>query len=1232
MSKNILSEYLHKLGKLNPDAFVIQIGANDGISFDDTRGFLDMYQWPALLVEPIPEIFQELKSNFSDRNNYLFDQSAITNHDGPVVMLNVSRDTINENSLHPGYKGMSALYPLKNGFGSDYERDIHVRDNLSKDVTVNGITFNTLLSKHNITEFDVLLCDAEGHDWEIFSQINLEKYRPKIIRLEYMNLNSSEQSKVTDKLKSNNYEYEINGQDIDAVDKSWAETLESTSCNLVNATLSFNNQQIDPSIINLDQIKHLLIHLNKSISLPGDVVELGCFVGESSKYFRKFLDNANSKKELFVYDSFEGLPEKGDWEKATGWIPGSLKTSQQTLIQNFVQNNLKLPAIHKNWFKDIPASALPDKICFAFLDGDFYTSIYDSLDKIFDRVTDDGYICFHDFDRPDLPGVRAAAEAFLKFKGYQPNINIVCDQVGIFQKNKLNRTPNPIVNKSNFSNNQITKSKTNADLFLKESANSSTVVYESQFLDSIITHIDRNIKQPGELVYINSDQNEKASVFGDFLKFIHSEKKAFTYNSLSDFLASNEYKDKSLKVGFLVVNSDEFEDHYDSLVSTFDKINDFGYVYFWNLNNREINLDPIRDFLTSSGHLPNRLTFPSYNLTVIRKSKNLSLDAVVINDKLISYKKDSTENPEQHTSIDTSISAKVINDPITTLNEQCENLTIVSGLWDINRVGRSWETYLEHFDKFLKTPCNLFLWVPKSLESFIWERRSKANTFVKIYELEDIKDYMFTPFWNQVQNIRLDKNWQSLAPWLPDSPQCKNEYYNPVVMSKMFFLNDAKILNPFSDDYLVWVDAGISQTVYENYLYDNNVLHRLKEHLNPFLFLSYEYEANQEIHGFELNAINKYAGEKVDYVCRGGLFGGHKDFISQAHSEYYFLLQDCLNAGFMGTEESIFSIMCKKSEHTYNRYALDPNGLIAKYMQALFDNNARLSVKPEAKFTHKNLPLAISDKEIKTNLYFLTFNFPDQLEATIKSLQKHEGFLSKPVQKIIIDNSTNEEARVGNKLICDKYDFEHIIMNKNTGICGGRQFAAEHFHQTDSDFYLFFEDDMTIADPEEGICRNGFNKFVPNLYEKIHKIMLREKFDFLKLSYTEVYMDNNLQVSWYNVPQHYRTETWPNYDELPITGLDPNCPRTEFKNIEVLDGLSYISGEIYYANWPHITSRAGNKKMFIDTTWQHPYEQTWMSYIFQETRKGNIKPGILLASTVTHDRFKHYKPEDRVEG
>ena len=261
----------------------------------------------------------------------------------------------------------------------------------------------------------------------------------------------------------------------------------------------------------------------------------------------------------------------------------------------------------------------------------------------------------------------------------------------------------------------------------------------------------------------------------------------------------------------------------------------------------------------------------------------------------------------------------------------------------------------------------------------------------------------------------------------------------------------------------------------------------------------------------------------------------------------------------------------------------------------------------------------------------LTFNFPHQVEHTIQTWLKHPKFITN-TRNILIDNSTNDEARIANKVLCDKYGFEHIITNENTGINGGRFRAAQHFQESDSDYYLFLEDDMGVNPPEEtGFCRNGFRLHVDNLYDKLLKVLVSSEVDFLKLSFTEVYMDNHLQVSWYNVPQSVRTEFWPDYDKLPIHGLDPNCPRTTFDKIEFVDGLGYITGDIYYANWPTICGKVGNQKMFLDTTWNRPYEQTWMSYMFQETKKGNLKPAVLLASPILHNRIAHYKPEERRE-
>jgi O-methyltransferase len=185
-----------------------------------------------------------------------------------------------------------------------------------------------------------------------------------------------------------------------------------------NLLLKRPNNHIDSSIISSDQIRVLLSLLELTINnnTLGDITEFGCYVGESSKYFRMMLDYYRSNKELYVYDSFEGLPELSKYEENTGWRSGTLKTTEEILLHNFLNNGLRPPVITKGWFKDVPEKKIPNQISFAFLDGDFYDSIYDSLNKIFDKVSSGGIMVFHDYERPDLPGVKAAVDNFIRDK------------------------------------------------------------------------------------------------------------------------------------------------------------------------------------------------------------------------------------------------------------------------------------------------------------------------------------------------------------------------------------------------------------------------------------------------------------------------------------------------------------------------------------------------------------------------------------------------------------------------------------------------------------------------------------------------------------------------------------------------------------------------------------------------------------------------------------------------
>ena len=553
------------------------------------------------------------------------------------------------------------------------------------------------------------------------------------------------------------------------------------------------------------------------------------------------------------------------------------------------------------------------------------------------------------------------------------------------------------------------------------------------------------------------------------------------------------------------------------------------------------------------------------------------------------------------------------------------SITLVTGLWDIGRgnLGEGWsrsfEHYLDKFKELLKVEENLIIYGDEELRVFVEANRPADKTQ---FILRDLSWFKNNEYFNTIQRIRTNPDWYNLAGWLKDSTQAKLEFYNPLVMSKMFLLNDAKCMDTFDSEYMFWIDAGLANTVHSGYFTHDKVFDKLPKYISKFSFVCFPYEANTEVHGFEYNKLNSIAGDKIIRVARGGFFGGPKHTISDINSLYYNLLINTLNDGYMGTEESLFSILCYKHSDLINYFDIKDNGFIS----TLFENlkNDKVEVKSESKITK------INNLNVKqTSLYVLTFNSPKQFRRLLESFKQYDkNFLDQP-RKILLDNSTDKKTLKEYKALCTEYGFEHIRKN-NLGICGGRQFIAEHFDESDSDYMFFFEDDMLFYLGED-VCKNGFNRIENQLYTKSLEIINKEDLDFLKLNFSEFYGDNSTQWAWYNVPQTLREQYWPEKSKLPVSGLDPNAPKTNFNTIKSYKRLPYALGEVYYCNWPQIVSKSGSKKMFLDTKWTRPYEQTWMSHMFQLTIKKELASGILLLTPTEHDRFDFYSATERKE-
>lgn len=150
-------------------------------------------------------------------------------------------------------------------------------------------------------------------------------------------------------------------------------------------------------------------------NVVGDVVELGCFEGTSALFEARLLQALAPHKQLWLYDSFEGLPPKTVQDQSPAGMQfkqGELNASKSKLQAHFKKAHLPLPHIKKAWFNQLVPTDLPFQICFAFLDGDFYGSIKDSLKLVWPKMAPGGVILVDDYQNEALPGAAKAVDEF----------------------------------------------------------------------------------------------------------------------------------------------------------------------------------------------------------------------------------------------------------------------------------------------------------------------------------------------------------------------------------------------------------------------------------------------------------------------------------------------------------------------------------------------------------------------------------------------------------------------------------------------------------------------------------------------------------------------------------------------------------------------------------------------------------------------------------------------------
>ena len=179
----------------------------------------------------------------------------------------------------------------------------------------------------------------------------------------------------------------------------------------------WNNDQVSK----LDTLR--IIELAKeALNLEGDFVEMGCYKGDTSLLIAEILQSQGkaSEKKLWIYDSFEGLPEKREEDESVlgeQFKSGELFVTKREVKERFLRAGLRVPVIKKAWFSDLVKEDMPSRISFSFLDGDFYESIRDSLKLVGPRMVNNGIMIVHDYNNPALPGVKRAVDEWRSVDG-----------------------------------------------------------------------------------------------------------------------------------------------------------------------------------------------------------------------------------------------------------------------------------------------------------------------------------------------------------------------------------------------------------------------------------------------------------------------------------------------------------------------------------------------------------------------------------------------------------------------------------------------------------------------------------------------------------------------------------------------------------------------------------------------------------------------------------------------
>ncbi len=175
---------------------------------------------------------------------------------------------------------------------------------------------------------------------------------------------------------------------------------------------------------------YLVEGLRRSLQVEGDVCEFGVAEGATSALLANEI--VLSDRSLWLYDSFEGLPKPTQKDVLLNDIfsLGQMEAYEGRMVWPVEKVQKRLEAVHfpLSRTRIVPgflseASPLPTKVCFAYVDFDFYEPTLLALNLLDARLSEDGSILLDDYGYFSS-GPETATQEFLQAKQGQYQLTI----------------------------------------------------------------------------------------------------------------------------------------------------------------------------------------------------------------------------------------------------------------------------------------------------------------------------------------------------------------------------------------------------------------------------------------------------------------------------------------------------------------------------------------------------------------------------------------------------------------------------------------------------------------------------------------------------------------------------------------------------------------------------------------------------------------------------------------